>query len=113
MKSKLLIWILLLFSFGYLEVLASIDYGLHFKSHSVPGNERTSLSLDENVPFHIKNEFIIDFQMWVRNEPDFGAILHLCTNENNFFILYLQQVIIIGIFQLLYSMKGCLLLIPI
>lgn len=84
MKSKLLIWILLLFSFGYLEVLASIDYGLHFKSHSVPGNERTSLSLDENVPFHIKNEFIIDFQMWVRNEPDFGAILHLCTNENQF-----------------------------
>lgn len=83
MKSKLLIWILL-FSFGYLEVLASIDYGLHFKSHSVPGNERTSLSLDENVPFHIKNEFIIDFQMWVRNEPDFGAILHLCTNENQF-----------------------------
>ena len=48
------------------------------------GNERTSLSLDENVPFHIKNEFIIDFQMWVRNEPDFGAILHLCTNENQF-----------------------------
>ena len=84
MKSKLLIWILLFFSFGYLEVLASIDYGLHFKSHSVPGNERTSLSLDENVPFHIKNEFIIDFQMWVRNEPDFGAILHLCTNENQF-----------------------------
>lgn len=31
----------------------------------------------------------------------------------NFFILYLQQVTIIEIFQLLYSMKGCLLLIPI
>ena len=76
MKSKLLIWILLFFSFGYLEVLASIDYGLHFKSHSVPGNERTSLSLDENVPFHIKNEFIIDFQMTFsgRNHDDDQAV---------------------------------------
>lgn len=55
-----------------------------FKSHSAPGNERTSLALDENSPFRVKNEFTIDFQMWVRNEPDFGAILHLCTNENQF-----------------------------
>lgn len=84
MKSKLLIWILCFFSLGNLKVLASTDYGLHFKSHSVPGNERTSLSLDENSPFYVENEFIIDFQMWVRNEPDFGAILHLCTNENQF-----------------------------
>lgn len=84
MKSKLLIWILCFFSFGYLTVSASTDYGLHFRSHSVPGNERTSLSLDENSPFHVVNEFTIDFQMWVRNESDFGAILHLCTNENQF-----------------------------
>ena len=84
MKSKLLIWILCFFSLGNLKVLASTDYGLHFKSHSVPGNERTSLSLDENFPFQVENEFIIDFQMWVRNEPDFGAILHLCTNEKQF-----------------------------
>ena len=84
MKSKLLIWILCFFSLGNLKVLASTDYGLHFKSHSVPGNERTSLSLDGNSPFHVEKEFIIDFQMWVRNEPDFGAILHLCTNENQF-----------------------------
>ena len=84
MKSKLLIWILCFFSLGNLKVLASTDYGLHFKSPSVPGNERTSLSLDENFPFQVENEFIIDFQMWVRNEPDFGAILHLCTNEKQF-----------------------------
>lgn len=63
---------------------ASTDYGLHFNSHIVPGNERTSLSLDENSPFQVDNDFLIDFQMWVRNEPDFGAILHLCTNENQF-----------------------------
>lgn len=84
MKSKLLIWIFCFLLFSNLKMTASTDYGLHFKSHSVPGNERTSLSLDENSPFQVENEFIIDFQMWVRNEPDFGAILHLCTNENQF-----------------------------
>lgn len=72
------------FSFGGLKLMASTDYGLHFNSHSVPGNERTSLSLDQNSPFTVKNDFAIDFHMWVRNEPDFGAILHLCTNENQF-----------------------------
>lgn len=84
MKGKLLIWILLFLSLGCLEALATIDYGLHFNSHSVPGNERTSLSLEEGDPFQVRNEFVIDFQMWVRNEPDYGAILHLCTNENQF-----------------------------
>lgn len=84
MKSKLLIWIFCIFLFGWLDMLASTDYGLHFNSHFVPGNERTSLSLDENSPFQVENDFSIDFQMWVRNEPDFGAILHLCTNENQF-----------------------------
>ena len=80
MRNNLLIWILCFFALGDLKVLASTDYGLYFKSHSAPGNERTSLALDENSPFRVKNEFTIDFQMWVRNEPDFGAILHLCTN---------------------------------
>ena len=84
MRNNLLIWILCFFALGDLKVLASTDYGLYFKSHSAPGNERTSLALDENSPFRVKNEFTIDFQMWVRNEPDFGAILHLCTNENQF-----------------------------
>ncbi|WP_300704845.1 hypothetical protein [Bacteroides sp.] len=84
MKNKLLIWVFGLFLLVGLETLASTNYGLHFKSHSVPGTERTTLSLDENSPFRVKNDFIIEFQMWVRNEPDFGAILHLCTNENQF-----------------------------
>lgn len=84
MKNKLLLWILMFISFGGLNLKASTDYGLSFNSHSVPGNERTSLSLDENSPFAVKNDFTIDFRMWVRNEPDFGAILHLCTNENQF-----------------------------
>lgn len=61
------------------------DYGLSLKSHSVPGIERTTLYLDDNQPFSIKNDFIISFQMYVRaNEHDFGTILHLHTNTNQF-----------------------------
>ena len=76
MKSKLRVWILCFFSLGNLKVLASTDYGLHFKSHSVPGNDRTSLSLDENFPFQVENEFIIDFQMTFsgRNHDDDQAV---------------------------------------
>lgn len=57
MRNNLLIWILCFFALGDLKVLASTDYGLYFKSHSAPGNERTSLALDENSPFRVKNEF--------------------------------------------------------
>ena len=55
MRNHLLIWILCFFALGDLKVLASTDYGLYFKSHSAPGNERTSLALDENSPFRVKN----------------------------------------------------------
>lgn len=68
-----------------LKLQASIDYGLFFKSHSVPGEERTSLLLDNDHPFAIKKDFKIDFLMMVRNEPDFGVILHLSTNEKQLF----------------------------
>ena len=51
MRNNLLIWILCFFALGDLKVLASTDYGLYFKSHSAPGNERTSLALDENSSF--------------------------------------------------------------
>jgi len=61
------------------------DYGLYLKSHTVSGVERTSLYLDDNQPFSIKNDLIISFQLYVRaNEPDFGSILHLQTNTNQF-----------------------------
>lgn len=41
--------------------------------------------LDDNQPFPIKNDFTISFQIYVRtNEPDFGSILHLHTNTNQY-----------------------------
>ena len=70
---------------GKLDASSLYDYGLSLKSHSVPGIERTTLYLDDNQPFSIKNDFIISFQMYVRaNEHDFGTILHLHTNTNQF-----------------------------
>ena len=66
------------------NLFASVyNSGLYFRSHFAPSTDRTSLLLNENNPFEIKNEFAISFQMWVRsNEPDFGSILHLYTNTN-------------------------------
>lgn len=70
---------------GKVDASSLYDYGLSLKSHSVPGIERTTLYLDDNQPFSIKNDFIISFQMYVRaNEHDFGTILHLHTNTNQF-----------------------------
>lgn len=70
---------------GKVDTSSLYDYGLSLKSHSVPGIERTTLYLDDNQPFSIKNDFIISFQMYVRaNEHDFGTILHLHTNTNQF-----------------------------
>ena len=70
---------------GKVDASSLYDYGLSLKSHSVPGIERTTLYLDDNQPFSIKNDFIISFQMYVRaNEHDFGTILHLHTNTNQY-----------------------------
>ena len=70
---------------GKVDASSLYDYGLSLKSHSVPGIERTTLYLDDNQPFSIKNDFIISFQIYVRaNEHDFGTILHLHTNTNQF-----------------------------
>lgn len=86
MKFQLHILVLLLLCMGSKMHASSVyDYGLHLKSHSVPGIERTSLYLDDNQPFSINNDFIISFQMYVRvNEHDFGSILHLRTNTNQY-----------------------------
>ncbi len=57
------------------------NYGLYFRSHTAPWAERTSLYLDDGVPFAVKNRFAVSFKMQVRgSEPDFGSILHLKTN---------------------------------
>lgn len=86
MKYQLQILLsVLLCMVGKVDASSLYDYGLSLKSHSVPGIERTTLYLDDNQPFSIKNDFIISFQMHVRaNEHDFGTILHLHTNTNQF-----------------------------
>lgn len=85
MKYNLLRWVLFLCVSVGLQAHASTDYGLYFNSHSVPGTERTSLSLDNGLPFAVEKDFKIEFQIWVRNEPMFGGILHIGTNENQRF----------------------------
>lgn len=86
MKYQLQILLfVLLCMVGKVDASSLYDYGLSLKSHTVPGIERTTLYLDDNQPFSIKNDFIISFQMYVRaNEHDFGSILHLHTNTNQF-----------------------------
>ena len=86
MKYQLQILLsVLLCMVGKVDASSLYDYGLSLKSHSVPGIERTTLYLDDNQPFSIKNDFIISFQMYVRaNEHDFRTILHLHTNTNQF-----------------------------
>lgn len=76
--------LLVLFLFTGADLFASVyNGGLYFKSHSAPSVDRTSLTLNDDKPFDVSNEFTISFQMWVRNnEPDFGSILHLYTNTN-------------------------------
>ncbi len=76
--------LLVLFLLTGADLFASVyNGGLYFKSHSAPSVDRTSLTLNDDKPFDVSNEFTISFQMWVRNnEPDFGSILHLYTNTN-------------------------------
>lgn len=86
MKYQLqILFFILLCLVGKLEASFLYDYGLYLKSHTVSAVERTTLYLDDNQPFPIKNDFTISFQIYVRtNEPDFGSILHLHTNTNQY-----------------------------
>ncbi len=87
MKYRLQILILfLLCSVGKMNAFSFLyDYGLYFNAHEVSVKERTSLYLDDDRPFSIKNDFTITFQVYVRaNEPAFGSILHLRTDANQY-----------------------------
>lgn len=83
MKQSRLYTLIFILSYltGGLQASTLYNYGLYFKSHAVSGVERTSLYLDDNHPFPIKESFTVSFQLYVRDyEPDFGSILHLQTN---------------------------------
>ena len=59
-----------------------IKYGLSFYSHLSPAKQRTSLLLDKGEAFSVKDGLTLSFNMLVRdNEPSFGAILHLTTDD--------------------------------
>ncbi len=82
MKYQLQLLILTLLCLaGRLDASSLYDYGLYFKSHAVPAAERSTLYLDDNQPFSVKNDFTISFQIYIRaNEADYGSILHLKTD---------------------------------
>ena len=80
--------LLVLFLFTGADLFASVyNGGLYFKSHSAPSVDRTSLTLNDDKPFDVSNEFTISFQMWVRNnEPDF-RITTIAMNTSGLLIL--------------------------
>ena len=59
------------------HLLAINGYGLYFKSYNYPANERTSLILNNNIPFKIKESLTIEFNMFIREQARFGFILNL------------------------------------
>ncbi len=65
-----------------IKLQAAVEYGLHFKSHYHTAVERTGVSLNDGRPFHMKKDFTIDFQMMLRDEPDYGIILNVTTNDS-------------------------------
>ena len=80
-QLQLLIFILLCLA-GRLDASPLYDYGLYLKSHAVPAPERSTLYLDDNQPFSVKNDLTISFHIYIRaNEADYGSILHLKTDK--------------------------------
>ena len=64
-QLQLLIFILLCLA-GRLDASPLYDYGLYLKSHAVPAPERSTLYLDDNQPFSVKNDLTISFQIYIR-----------------------------------------------
>lgn len=75
--------ILSLLLFFITELFAApLDYGLYFQSNSVPSNQRTTLVLNGGNPFLVDEEFMISFQMMIRNKPNYGSIFCLRINDS-------------------------------
>ena len=83
MNIRLKILLILCMILTALNVSAdNIKYGLSFYSHLSPAKQRTSLLLDKGEAFSVKDGLTLSFYMLVReNEPSFGAILHLTTDD--------------------------------
>lgn len=61
--------------------LVATNYGLHFNSHSSPASQRTSLWLNNGKPFVFNEEFTLRFSIALRQEPIFGNIFCIQTND--------------------------------
>lgn len=79
MKNSL--WRIILILFISLQSIYATNYGLYFNSHNVPGDRRTSLLLNNNTPFELKEEITIDFQIELRDEALFGTLFHIRTDD--------------------------------
>lgn len=71
---------------------ADVKYGLSFNSHSCPGNQRTTLSLDGDKAMPVGDKFSLSFNLLLRsNEPAFGSILHLTADDGQ--VVHFSSVI--------------------
>lgn len=74
MNIRYILTILLIFQLG--SSVFGMDYGLRFKSHSVPANHRTSLSLGEET-FKFTDELSVEFKIHFYDKDCFGLICTL------------------------------------
>lgn len=75
------VWVILLILLNAISSVFANNYGLHFNSHSVPGPQRTSLLLNTQSPFTLDDEFSMSFDATIRQEPQFGNIFSLKTDD--------------------------------
>lgn len=75
------VWIILLILLSTSFSVFPNNYGLHFNSHSVIGPQRTSLLLNNRQPFTLDEEFTISFDASLRNEPQFGNVFSIQTDD--------------------------------
>lgn len=75
------VWVILLILINATLSVFANNYGLHFNSHSVPGPQRTSLLLNTQRPFTLDETFSMSFDATIRQEPQFGNIFSLKTDD--------------------------------
>lgn len=75
------VWVILLILLNAFSSVFANNYGLRFNSHSVPGPQRTSLLLNTQSPFTLDDEFSMSFDATIRQEPQFGNIFSLKTDD--------------------------------
>lgn len=65
--------------------LKAMDYdnGLHFNSHSYTPDKRTSLLLNNGESIDISGEFVMEFSLDLRDEPMFGNIFCIKTDNGH------------------------------